>query len=302
MLSRGLVTEGRVETMMSETASGRGYSQNWAMPFRSHVGRPFDLTLWSNRLLFTLVAGFGVAAVVTWANGAAIDLLWAPAHVFVTWALVRELDPDHNLSALLSGVVAGVWVLLGFPVVSAVAVGGFLLAARLVLNSTGRRPLVTDLVFVGGYAAAFSLTRVGWVAGSGLAIAIYVDGRMAGATDTAWMFTAGLAALGASLVATAAGAFPTEVPDVQPFRVTLIGLVALIGILRAPPDPTSRVDSRLKWRLSRDRLHAARSLIGVLVFASALLSGGDVDGLMPLVAALIISFLAAEVEQLRRRR
>jgi hypothetical protein len=272
------------------------------MAFRSHIGRPFDLTLWSNRLLFLSVTLFGLAAVVAWGNDSPIEVLWAPAHVFVIWALVRELDPDHDWSALLAAALAGVWVLLGYPMVSALAVGGLLLAARLILNSTGRRPLITDLVVVGGYAAAIAFTRVGWVSGFGLAVAILIDARMTEEAGTAGTITAGLAALGATLVATAAGAFPGDAFGVQPMAVTLIGLVALVTILRAPPEPTSLVDSRMKWSLSRDRLHGARSLTGILVFASALLSGGEVDRLVPVVIALVISLMSAEVERLRRPR
>lgn len=272
------------------------------MAFRSHVGRPFDLGLWSNRLLLLSVAGFGVTAGAFWAYGSPIDVLWAPAHFFVTWALVRELDPDHHWSALLAGAGAGVWALAGLPVTSALAVGGLMLAARLVLNSTGRRPLTTDLAGLGVYATAIAFTRVGWVAGFGLAVAIYIDGRLADAPNTASVATAGLAALGTSVVATAAGAFPDHVLDVRPIAVTLVGLVALASIVRPPPEPVSVVDSRMKWRMSRDRLHAARAHTGVLVFASALLSDGQVESLAPVIAALVIILLSAEVERTRRTR
>lgn len=272
------------------------------MAFRSHLGRPFDLTLWSNRLLFLLAALFGVASLVIWANGGEVEVWWAPVHVLVIWGLVRELDPDHNGSALLAGAAAGAWVLLGYPAVSIFAVGGLLLAARLVLNSTGRRPLITDLAVVGGYAAAISFTRVGWVAGFGLAVAIYIDAHLAEGANTVGVVTAGLAAIGATLVATATGAFSAEPPGLQPLAVTLIGVVALAAIVRSPPDPSSLVDSRMKWKLSRDRLHSARSLTGVLVFVSALLSGGEADRLVPVTTALVVSLMAAEVEQVRRRK
>lgn len=271
------------------------------MALRSHVGRPFDLGLWSNRLLFLMVAGFGVAAMVSWVNGSAVDVLWTPAHLFVAWALLRELDPDHEWSALIAGVGTGVWILAGYPVSSALAVGGLMLAARIVLNSTGRRPLLTDLAFLAAYATAISFSRTGWVAGFGLAVAIYVDGRIAEGANTASAATAGLAALGASVVATAAGAFPNQVLHIRPIAISLIGVVALVTIARPPPEPVGVVDSRMKWRLSRDRLHAARAMVGILVFASALLSGGEVERLAPLVAALVISLVAAEVERMRRR-
>ncbi len=255
---------------------------------------------WPNRLLFLLMGGFAVAAVVSWAGGASIDTLWAPAHVFVVWALVREIDPDHDWTALMSAAVAGWWVIAGHPTASALAIGGMMLAARLVLNSTGRRPLLTDLVFVGVYATAISFTRVGWVAGFGLAVGIYVDGRIAEGSNPASVAAAVLTGLGTSVVATAAGAFPTQVLEVQPIAVTVVGFVGLLAIIRPPPQPFSRVDSRMRWRMDPDRLHGARALLALLLFASALLSGGEVETLTPVALGLVLALAAAEVERLRR--
>src|SRR5690606_22151802 len=53
--------------------------------------------------------------------------------------------------------------------------GALILATRMVLNSTGRRPLITDLVVMGLFATAIAFTRVGWIGGVALAIGIYVD-------------------------------------------------------------------------------------------------------------------------------
>jgi hypothetical protein len=271
------------------------------MAFRSHVLRPFDFSLWSNRILFILAGLSSVAALVAWANGASPDVFWAPAHVFVLWALMREIDPDTPLAAHLAGVVGGVWVLLGYPGPGLLAAGGMVVAARVVLNSTGRRPLITDLVVLAVAATVASASRVGWAAGVGLAIAIYVDGRVADGANVPWVVAAGAAALGASLVATAAGAFSVQVVDVRPVLVAVVGLVAMAAILRAPPEPMSLVDSRrFPTRLDRGRLHAARALISVLVFASAILYGAEGERVVPLLVALLVALVSAEVERGRR--
>jgi hypothetical protein len=271
------------------------------MAFRSHVARPFDFSLWSNRMLFILVGLSAAAAVVIWANGGAPEVLWTPAHVFVLWSLMREIDPDTPFTAHLAAVVGGVWVLLGYAGPGLLAAGGMILAARIVLNSTGRRPLITDLVVLAVYATVASTSRVGWVAGVGLAIAIYVDGRVSDGANVPWIVTAGAAALGATLVATAAGAFSVDVVDVRPVLVAVVGLVAMVAILRAPPEPASLVDSRrFPIRLDRGRLHAARALISVLVFAAAILYGSEGERVVPLVVALSVALVSAEVERRRR--
>lgn len=270
------------------------------MAFRSHVARPFDFRLWSNRILFGLVAAVGVFAVVEWLNGAPADILWAPAQTFVFWALAREIDPDRTLTAHLAGAGAGIWSLLERPSPSALAVGGLVLAARVMVNSTGRRPLTVDLIALAAYATAVSYRRVGWAAGVAIAIAIYVDGRLAEGANTNFTITAGVAALGASVVASAAGAFSVAAVEVRPILVTVAGVLAILTILRPPPEPMSLVDSRMKWRLDLGRLHGARSLVGIVVFAIAILYGAEADRTIPLLGLQVLVLASAEVERLRR--
>lgn len=270
------------------------------MAFRTHVGRPFDLRLWSNRIFFALVGVFGLASLVWWLNGAPTDVLWAPAQVFVFWSLAREVDPDRPLTAHLAGIGAGAWSLLERPTPSAFVVGGLILAARVLLNSTGRRPLITDLIVLAAFAAAVSYRRVGWAAGVGIAIAIYVDGRLAEGPNTSFTVTAGVAALGASIVASAAGAFAVAEVEVRPILVTVAGVLAILTILRPPPEPMSLVDSRMKWRLDLGRLHGARSLVGILVFVIAILYGAEADRTIPLLGLQVLILGSSEVERLRR--
>ena len=48
---------------------------------------------------------------------------------------------------------------------------GFMIAARIVTNTTGRRPLLTDYMLVGVLATVLSGSVVGWVAGFSIAVA-----------------------------------------------------------------------------------------------------------------------------------
>jgi hypothetical protein len=270
------------------------------MAFRSHVTRPINLSLWSNRLIVGLTALAALAAATVMVTSAITDVWVAPLHVFLTWALVREVDPDHEWTALLAALFAGIWVLAGQEVVSGMALLALMIAARLVLNSTGRRPLVTDLIGVAALASAAAYTSAGWVAGFGIALAIYIDDRIAGDHRTASIVAAAAAALGASAVVTLTSALPETIPEVRPLLNVLVGVIALAGIIREPVDPVSITDSRARRLLERRRLHASRTLLGVLLFLSALLMGPAAIGLIPALAGYALALLSGEWDRRRR--
>ena len=272
------------------------------MAFRSHIGRSFDFSLASNRLIAGLVAVAAVAGVTVVLSSGQASAWLTPVYTLLIWALLRELDPDHDSTAIIGGLAAGLWVLAGLDASAWLAFVGFLLAARLVLNSTGRRPLGTDLAAMVILAALISFSAVGWMAGFGLALAIYVDDRMADEHKISSALAAVLAALSASAVATLSGAFPSELPDVQPLIVVGMGLLALAAVVREPEPPASLVDSWSKTPMEQGRLHGARGLVGVLVFAAAVLEGPNAIALGPGVIALALALGSNELERTRRRR
>lgn len=266
------------------------------------MARPFDFSLWSNRIPFALAALVAAAAGYRWADGAPDGMMWAPVHALVLWSLAREVDPDRYLTAHLAAAGAGVWVLSGRPGPELLAAAALILATRLVLNSTGRRPVSTDLVVLGILAAAVSFTRVGWVAAVALAVAIYADARLAGSPDLAPVLTASAAVVGATLVATATRAFSVPVVRVEPWVVAAAGVAAILALLRTPPEPWSVVDARAAWRMEQGRLHGARALLAVAAFLMALLHGQDAVRDVPLVGLLLLAVISSEVERSRRRR
>jgi hypothetical protein len=240
------------------------------------------------------------AAAVTFTGGSS-SVWWTPVYIALTWALTRELDPDHPSTALIAAVGGGLWVLAGFDTSAMTALLGFIFAARLVLSSTGRRPLVTDYIALSILATVISLSITGWVAGFSLALAMYIDDRMASEHRQMAVIAAAVTALAASVVVTAARAFPQEIPDVRSGVVIGIGLTALVALLREPEAPVSLVDSRMKTMLLRSRLHTARAMTAVLVFLAAFLSGPDALTMVPAAGAIVLALLSNEVERIRRR-
>lgn len=272
------------------------------MEFKSHIGRPFDIRSTSSLLAIALFVVAGVVGVVLWLNGEPAEtIFFAPAYGFVTWALVREVDPDHNWSALVAAAGAAGWVLLGGGRVSILALGVLIMVGRLVTESTGRRPLLTDLVVL-ILAALTAFTVEGWVVAFGLAIALYLDARFSERSHPAQIWVSAAIAAGATLMATFTDAFPAAFPGVRPVVVIVSGMVALILVVRDPAEPISHVDARHKAFLAQDRLHASRSLVGVLVFGMALLTGSESAGLIPTVFGLALIVVSNEIELVRRRR
>lgn len=269
------------------------------MPFRTHIGRDIDVRTPSNLTILILMLLSAGGALVLWLNGEPASLFLAPVLVFVVWALMREIDPDHDSTAIVAAMVAGGWVLAGLPVLSALAVAAIMLAARLVTESTGRRPLPTDLI-IPAAGIAISFTLEGWVAGFGLAVAIYLDDRLAPDSRGIQVAAASVTAIGSTLVASAADVFPRAVPDVVPYVVIPIGLIALLLVVRDPAAPISQVDARHGAFMRKDRLHASRSLVGILVFATSLLVGQTAEEIVPLGIALLLAVVSNEVEGLRR--
>lgn len=260
-----------------------------------------DYRLWSNRLIaaFT-VAAAAVGLYLTVAAGAELFLAArAGAATFLTWALTRELDPDHEVTALAAGLVAGAWVLTGLPF-ALLATLALLLGARLLLNSTGRRPLPIDMAFSALAATAASTSRFGFLAGFGLAVALYVDTRLTPDPSRRQTMAALGTAVATAAVASVTGVFPQATPELDPVMALAVGAVALIAVAREPAHPVSFVDHRSKAFMRKDRLHAARAATGTLLVLGVLVSGEGALVAAPLAAALAMALATAELDRIRR--
>jgi hypothetical protein len=150
-------------------------------------------------------------------------------------------------------------------------------------------------------ASVVSFTALGWVFGFGLAIAIYLDDRMAEFHKGQATVAAIGAAVGASLVATLTDAFPQSLPEIRPSLTLALGILALLAVLREPLDPVSLVDSRKKTPLRKDRLHVARTLIGLLAFFGSLVGAGEITAEVTVALTLALALGSDELERIQRR-
>lgn len=271
------------------------------MRYRTHLGRGLDPESKWNRaiVVLSLLAGMTGAALTI-----ALDRdLWlaiqAGGTTFLAWALAREIDPDRQVTGIIAAVAGGAWVLAG-GASALLPLAGLLIGARLVINTIGLRPLPTDLAFVVILAGAISFTPLGWVMGSALAVAIYVDERMAEEHDRIGLYAAIGAAAVSSLVATISGAVPDDLTAVHPLLSAAVGVLALIAVGREPPHPISFIDARGDRFLRQERLWAARALVGLAIFVGAILSAGDAHIVVPMAMTLGFGMISSEVERIRR--
>jgi hypothetical protein len=255
---------------------------------------------WNRSMLALAGLAGAVGAYLTIAQDREAFLaIGAAGYTFLAWALTRELDPDHQAPAIALAVLAGVWALLGYGVVLLPFVG-LLMSTRIVVETTGRRPLPTDLAVLAVLATVMSFSPLGWVMGFGLAVALYVDDRMSGAPTRAGLLAALGAAVGSTVIASLTDAFPRLLPITRPFLIAALGVLALITVIREPLDPVSFVDSRSKAFLRKDRLHAGRVLSAVLLFIGALLSGEMAPDVLPMALVVAVAMASSEIERTRR--
>ncbi|HJS71324.1 MAG TPA: hypothetical protein VJ858_01230 [Acidimicrobiia bacterium] len=271
------------------------------MDLKSHLGRPADFRSPAFLLMVAAVVLAAGAALLLWLGGEPGSLFLAPVFTFLTWALLREVDPDHPWSAILAGVVAAVWVLVGGETLSGWAVAGLMVAARIVTSTTGRRPLGTDLAIVTVFGIAIAFTVEGWLAGFGIALAFYIDDRFRGENRMAAIAAATVTAVGATIVASLNSAFPERFPEVIQYLAVTAGILGLILSMREPATPISQVDARHAAFIEQDRLHVSRTLAGLAVFLMSLLAGAEGRGTVVLIVPLALAVVSNEIELLRRR-
>lgn len=228
------------------------------------------------------------------------EILLAPVHTFVIWALVREIDPDHHWTALAAATLTAVWALTGGTVASALAVAGLMLAARIVTSTTGRRLLPLDLAFASAFGIAIGFSVEGWMAGFGIALAIYRDDRFTDESRPMAVGASAATAIGTTIVATLVNAFPERLPDIDQGMAIAAGLAALALIAREPAAPISQVDARHAAFIYKPRLYVSRAIVGILAFLMTLFTGADAIGMIVVVAAMLLVFVSNEIELIRR--
>lgn len=220
-----------------------------------------------------MTAAAGVAAVFVPAGRTPTAAFTETAlTVFLSWALIRELDPARPTVALVGAFVSGAVALAGGRT-DLTAMAALMVGARILTRSTGRQALPTDILIVGVFVGIFARTPLAWAAGLGLATAIALDTRLSHPAPRRRLWLAGAIAAAVTIAVVASGALTGtwKVP----------GLTIGVGVLVAVLVWTARVvgsPDDLRRPLDPDRVGAARRLT-VLAAGLGTLAGGAAHAL-----------------------
>lgn len=271
---------------------------------RSSIGRSLDPGYPNHRriMLLTLLAGLAAgawrlaAALVAGAPLAALQSrealldaalagFFAGAAVFMAWVLARELDIEHEPSALLAAGLALAGMLFwGAPAITILPLGLAIIALRMVNRVVGPpfRPLDSAAAAAGAGLAA--LLGQGWTV-LGLGLAFLLDARLADPLRRhqalGWM----VLALGGLALALQP---PPRGPLSAPFALGVAAVALAFGllVLRYTPEPASPCDDPT-YRLDRRRVRAAMAWALLVALVPALWGGDEaVRANLPLWAAL----------------
>jgi hypothetical protein len=256
------------------------------------LGRiPIDPSYPTNRavaVLTTVVVISGAILRLLRGTAPLESLLWGIGvglAVFLTWALGRELDPDHDLSAFVgAGLVLIALLLVGAP--SLLLILWLLLVLRLVNRTTGLPAKPLDSLGVLGLGAW--LTWQGyWLTGLMTAVAFLLDGLLSPPLKSS-LFVSGLAFVTTVVLSIFHGGMAMESGPtmlVVVFSIVAAGLflpvIATTRKVEALGDATGEV-------LNPKRVRAAQvvALLTALLFAWWAGASGLIT-LLPLWAAMI---------------
>lgn len=252
----------------------------------THLGRSLSLSHVTHRWM----AGLAVAAAaVAWAfpegRSPAGAMIQSAMTVFLVWALVRELAPDHPAPALwIAALAGGLSILTGATAPAALA--GLMVASRIVVRTTGASPLLTDIVAVGVFVGVFARTPMAWAAGLAVAAAIAVDTNLPVPAPGRHVWLAGAAAVAVTVTAVFSDALGTG--WLAPGLATLLLAAAALTATFLVPVEWPRTPDDTGKQLFVERVRAARNLVAfALLLATAVGGAAHAETTWPAWLALL---------------
>jgi hypothetical protein len=253
------------------------------------LGRPIDPNYPTNRAIAALtivIIGGGTAVQLLMGTAWLQSIQWgvgAGLSVFLAWALARELDPDHDLSAFWG---AGLMLigLFFFDLPSLLMLLWLLIVLRILNRTSGLSARVLDslaLLVLGGW-----LTWQGqWVAGLMTTVAFGLDGWLV-APLKRHRFFSGLALVATVTLAVFNGNIAMESGPSLPTVAAAVVISGLFVLVILAAREIESVGDKTGERLNPRRVQAGQ----IVALVAALLAAGwegklGVVALLPLWAA-----------------
>ncbi|MFP4563289.1 MAG: hypothetical protein ACLFRY_08245 [Spirochaetia bacterium] len=272
---------------------------------RTALGRPVDFS-WTTNIIITAAAGVaflgGITAQLALRQPVWDSFVWGfrfSLGLFLAWALGREIDPEHDISALIGAALAvPAIIVFGTPMI----LGGFwlLVALRIVVRTAGPKPGAVEAAIVTALALWLSY-RYSRLYGCAAVILFIFDALLPPRNKLSFLF-AGISAAGTAVITLflvdAAGTFVLS----RAMGILILGLIAAVLFLILTERHVHARSDDGSHPLSRKRIRAAH--IGCLVLGVLLIyqtgPSGFIDTI-PLIAAIAGAVLYRPLGLIRRR-
>ncbi|MFW5662585.1 MAG: hypothetical protein ACOCZW_02575, partial [Bacteroidota bacterium] len=147
------------------------------------LGRPIDLNLKTNSMILYLTAGAFILAAFFYVFVENVNILKAVSNsltfaigFFLSWAVGREVDPDHDASAFIAlPAYAAYWYFSGKADI--IELFFMLMVIRMVNRTTGLKPTVLDSVLILVLGILLSYFN-NWLISVMLTTAFFIDARL----------------------------------------------------------------------------------------------------------------------------
>lgn len=245
----------------------------------SHIGRDLSWHLPTHRriLLFavatTIIVGGQQLLIGTDFVQAVIHAVGAGGFSFGTWALGREIDPDHDLSAFI-GAILTTLLLLFMPLPWVFPVGVLVVLLRVVNWTFGKPALPTDyLTVLISAAIAIGLDNL-WPLGIVVTIGFALNGILPRPQrPLAFVFAAAMLGLSLLISLLTPRTTPTSSPELLHF-VLAGGAIAVFGLVMLRQKAFSAVGDTTGEALIPARIQAGRALTLLSALALFIFYGG----------------------------
>jgi hypothetical protein len=228
--------------------------------------------------VFRLFGGVGLVQSATWGIAAGLG-------IFLAWALGRELDPDHDLSAFVgAGLALLGLVFFGLPDLGLLF--WVLVLMRIVNRAVGLPAKLTDsLLFVG--LGGWLTWQGNWVFGLMTALAFFLDSRLS-RPHRRHLFFAGIAFVVTVILLFINGRVLGKDRLSLPAMLAVFGMSALFVPVVVASRRLRSVDDEASKPLDPKRVQAAQVMALLTAIQIALWSGNPgVVSLIPLWAAVL---------------
>jgi MFS family permease len=228
--------------------------------------------------IWQMISGAALLDGILWGIGAGFLL-------FLTWALSRELDPDHDLSAFVgTGLVFIAFLLPDMP--SLLVILWLLLVLRIVNRTVGLPAKPWDSLGVLGLGAWLTWQSY-WMVGLMTAVAFLLDGLLSPPLRHQ-LFFSGLAIVITVMLSTFHGGMAMETGPTVPVVISSVMMAGLFTIVIATTREVEAVGDATGKALEPRRVQAAQFLALLTALLFAWWDGASgVMAVLPLWAAMV---------------